>query len=666
MILWNGFLDGLGRGALALATLAGGLAAQELDVRVTDTPGRMAKLPLGSVRARGWLKHQLDLMTTGMTGHLPELSRFLADDNGWFGTSNPGWEEQPYWLRGFYDLAVLTGDPRLLAVAHRWIEAVLASGQPDGYFGPTADQVVTGKNGERIADLWPHMVMIDALISHAEATGDARVVPLLTRFFAWCRNLDDAMFVRALHKDFGDWKPSIQYSRAGDMVPHLLWLHQRTGEGWLLDLAARFYRQTEPPTGTWLDKHVINFTQRFGYPGNFYPVTKDAALLAQTEFWYALHMATWGQQPRGIFGADEQITLGATDPRQGFETCGFGEFAKNNYALGRITGNPVYADRTEDLLLNHFPAAQTPDLKALHYLTASNQPQLDNSGRHEYFNKGRMISYSPHIYRCCQHNVAMTWPWFTENLWQGAADGGLVAWMYSASEVTAKAGEKGGEVTIREETDYPFRGTVKLTVAKGGGRFPVYLRVPRWTRGFTVAVNGRTVRVSARTSSFARIERVWRAGDTVSVDMAMQTSFTRWPRTGAVTVDRGPLSYSVKIAEKWQRCGGTDAWPEWEVLPASPWNYGLIIGRQLLAAQLRPVIAEQPWTLDAAPIEIQIQAKRIPNWGLVNETVGELRQSPVRSSEAVETITMLPLGCARLRMSVLPVIGEGRGARDWK
>ena len=86
MILWNGFLDSLGRGALALAMLAGGLAAQELDVRVTDTPGRMAKLPLGSVRARGWLKHQLDLMSTGMTGRLPELSRYLADDNGWFGT----------------------------------------------------------------------------------------------------------------------------------------------------------------------------------------------------------------------------------------------------------------------------------------------------------------------------------------------------------------------------------------------------------------------------------------------------------------------------------------------------------------------------------------------------------------------------------------------------
>ncbi|MCK4417431.1 MAG: hypothetical protein KAV99_04630, partial [Candidatus Latescibacteria bacterium] len=82
------------------------------------------KLPLGSIRPQGWLKHQLDLMTDGMTGHLAELSSFLKPDNGWFGGDSEGWEEQPYWLRGFHDLAVLTGNKRLLAESKRWIEAV--------------------------------------------------------------------------------------------------------------------------------------------------------------------------------------------------------------------------------------------------------------------------------------------------------------------------------------------------------------------------------------------------------------------------------------------------------------------------------------------------------------------------------------------------------------
>ena len=107
-------------------------------------PLTMARLPLGSVRARGWLKHQLDLMTVGMTGRLMEVSKFLAPDNGWFGTEKEGWEEQPYWLRGFYDLAVLTGEERLLAESKRWIDAVLSSQDKDGYFGARYHKCVQG------------------------------------------------------------------------------------------------------------------------------------------------------------------------------------------------------------------------------------------------------------------------------------------------------------------------------------------------------------------------------------------------------------------------------------------------------------------------------------------------------------------------------------------
>ena len=130
-------------------------------------------------------------------------------------------------------------------------------------------------------------------------------------------------------------------------------------------------------------------------------------------------MSVWGQQPRGIFGADERIRPGKVDPRQGFETCGITEFAKNFYLLGRITGDPLYADRCEDIMLNHFPASQTPDLKGLHYITASNLPQLDKGDNHDYFNErnpeNQMLPYSPHRYRCCQHNVAMGWPWYAQN-----------------------------------------------------------------------------------------------------------------------------------------------------------------------------------------------------------------------------------------------------------
>ncbi|MBN1555022.1 MAG: glycoside hydrolase family 127 protein [Phycisphaerae bacterium] len=631
----------------------------------------MIKLPLGAVRPAGWLKHQLDLMAGGMVGRLPEISKDLAPDNGWFGGENDGWEEQPYWFRGFYSLARLTGDSRLLAEADRWIEAVLNSQQADGYFGAAAQKKCVGDNGQEMCDLWPHMIMLDAVIRHYEATSDERVIPFMTRFFAFCRDMPDDQFVPSCREGWGkNWHPHIQRVRAGDMLPHLYWLFNQTGEEWLLTLATRFYRRITKPTDEWLDHHVIHFTQRFGYPGVYSTQTNDPRHLALSEYWYHQHLGTWGQQPRGIFGADEKITTGRVDPRQAFETCGFGEFAKNFYLLGRLTGNAMYADRVEDLLFNHFPASHTPDWKGLHYLTAANQPQLDASESHEYWNKGHMIDYSPWLYRCCRHNVAMTWPWLVENLWQATADGGLAAWMYSACDVTARiAGGK--TVKISEETDYPFRGGVKLTVSCDSPiTFPLYLRIPRWCNGFGVRINRQSLETEGIPGQYLRIERTWAKGDVVEIDMAMSLSLTTWPRTGSVTVDRGPLSYSVKIGEKWRTCGGTDDWPEWEVLPTTPWNYGLVLDGENPLKDFKVLekgqVADQPWTPDAAPIEITATAKRIPNWTLVNETVDELQESPIRSAEPEETVTMIPLGCARLRMSCLPVIRDVPHAQEWK
>jgi len=121
------------------------------------------------------------------------------------------------------------------------------------------------------------------------------------------------------------------------------------------------------------------------------------------------------------------------------------------------------------------------------------------------------------------------------------------------------------------------------------------------------------------------------------------------------------LSYSVRIEEEWKRCGGTDEWPEWEVLPKTPWNYGLVVdedGPVIDAVDVKPA-AHQPWTVEAAPIELIARAKRIPGWKIGDDqTVEELPQCPVISDEPEEEITLIPLGCARLRVGCLPVVGN--------
>jgi hypothetical protein len=221
------------------------------------------------------------------------------------------------------------------------------------------------------------------------------------------------------------------------------------------------------------------------------------------------------------------------------------------------------------------------------------------------------------------------------------------------------------------ETDYPFSGAVQLTLACDEPVvFPLYLRIPGWCHGFRVTVNGEEAATDTTPGHYVRIERAWANGDTVAIAMEMALSLTTWPRTGSVTVDRGPLSYSLKIGEQWQRHGGTDAWPEWELFPTTAWNYGLALDANdpltgFVVTEMGRG-ADQPWTVDAAPIEITALVRRIPEWSLVNETVDVLRESPVRSEQPTEKITLVPLGCARLRMSCLPVVNSAPDAQEWR
>ena len=70
--------------------------------------------------------------------------------------------------------------------------------------------------------------------------------------------------------------------------------------------------------------------------------------------------------------------------------------------------------------------------------------------------------------------------------------------------------------------------------------------------------------------------------------------------------------------------------------------------------------------LNRYDVELRAKAKKIPNWTAdAKGVVSALQPSPVKSDEPVETVTLVPMGAARLRISAFPVIGTGEGAHDW-
>lgn len=118
-------------------------------------PLQFIKLPVGSIQPEGWLRKYLELQRDGLTGHLGEISAWLEkNDNAWLTAGGQhGWEEVPYWLKGYGNLAYILNDPKMIAETKVWLEGGFKSVQPDGYFGP-----VNERDGRR--ELWANMIML--------------------------------------------------------------------------------------------------------------------------------------------------------------------------------------------------------------------------------------------------------------------------------------------------------------------------------------------------------------------------------------------------------------------------------------------------------------------------------------------------------------------------
>src|SRR5262249_25985341 len=136
-------------------------------------PSQFVPLSVGSVQPKGWLLEMVRRQKEGLTGHLGEISaRLQKKDNAWLsktGQGKYGWEELPYWLKGYIELSYIFDDPKMIAEAKVWVEGALASQRPNGDFGP--DEKFRD-DGTR--DYWANMIMMFCLESYYEHTSDPR------------------------------------------------------------------------------------------------------------------------------------------------------------------------------------------------------------------------------------------------------------------------------------------------------------------------------------------------------------------------------------------------------------------------------------------------------------------------------------------------------------
>ncbi len=423
-------------------------------------------------------------------------------------------------------LAAYSGDEKAVALKKRLVEEAIKAQGADGYAGIM-------KPAARMWGLWDvHEVQYLAwglLSDH--------------RFFGEKASLDGARKAAdyiverwgGMPERWGEKNAVAADVAVTGLERTMVALHRATGEKRYLDFVLKERALADWDLGIVIGRrpliegHIYAYMARCLAQLELHRVQPDAKLLAQTR--RAMDFLVRGDGLALTGGAgmweiwtDDQDVRGELG-----ETCATAYQLRVYDSLLRLEGDPRLGDLMERTIYNALFAAQSPDGRRLRYFAPL-------EGKREYW---------PGDTYCCPCNYRR----IVAELPQMAyyrSKGGLAVNLYGASEAKADLG--GAAVSVRQETDYPNSGRVVLKVEPAApARFPIRLRIPLWAAGAKAAVNGQAVEGPARPGTFLEIDREWKAGDAVTLDLPMAWRLVkgRKRQSGRAAVMRGPVVYCL-------------------------------------------------------------------------------------------------------------------------
>ncbi len=592
------------------------------------------------LKPQGWLKRQLEIQANGLSGNLDKVWRDVRD-SAWIGGDAEGWERVPYWLDGFIPLAYLLENEDLIARAKKYIDAILSFQKPSGWICPCSDENIP------TYDTWAVQLISKVLVVYYDCSADERIPDVLYRVMKNYYELLESETIRLFNWGKYRWFESLIA---------INFLMKRYDEEWLRNLAkilkkqgADYSKMTElwkKPLYKWtFDTHIVNIAMMLKYEalycGTFNNDYTDIAEDLVTV------LSEYNGTPVGLFTGDE--CLSGLSPIQGTELCAVAEQMYSYEWLFAHTGDSKWAERLELIAFNALPATISDDMWAHQYVQLSNQIACQKLPAKSLFGTNgtaaHLFGLEPN-FGCCTANFNQAWPKFA-----------LSAFMHDndtvISAIPVPSSLKTDDFSISLNTKYPFENKLEYAV-NSKKDMHLKVRIPSFAKNLTVNKKKTAFceeldfDICANKPAYIEIEF-----DTAP-SMILRPHNLRTVKCGSLVFSL-PIEYESRMIE-YEKNGVERKYPycDYEYIPKSEWSYAYSSPFMTLE---KCEISDVPFSSKKPPVVVKAKVKNIA-WGLENgyETVcAKVPESTTQLGEEKE-IELCPYGCAKLRMTELPLI----------
>ena len=333
----------------------------------------------------------------------------------------------------------------------------------------------------------------------------------------------------------------------------LVELYRTTGEARYLELAKYFveargkgyaggspYHQDHAPLREQQDVvgHAVRAMYLFAGATDVYLETGDASLRAALEGLWSNMTAKRQYVTGGIgsryegeaFGKDYELP----NERAYTETCAAIGSIMWSWRMAQIEADAKYADAIEHALYNAVLPGISLDGKTYFY-----QNPLEDDGTHRR---------QPWFHcACCPSNVSRLLA-SLPGYFYSVSEEGIWVHLYARNEARITLPD-GKEITVRQETDYPWDRNVRIEVDGGGAEFAVFVRVPAWCAGEAVVSTPADAEVGS--GSYTGVRKKWKKGDAIQMTLPMPVRrIACHPHVaenrGRVALQRGPLLFCLE------------------------------------------------------------------------------------------------------------------------